>query len=1230
MVGDSRLLTFKRIALSFAVLLAAVAVAGKLAAAASSEGPSASFTYSPTSPSSGEDISFNSTSSDDGTLTQLQWEFDDGNSTEGAAVNHAYEIPGVYTVQLTVTDDEGLSNTAQDTITVQNREPSADFRWSPDSPQVDETVFFTSDASDPEDRIEAEKWDLDNDGLYDDHTGSSASRSFSAGGSYTISLLVEDRDGGTSTISRTVDVIDPPNQNPNANFTFSPSSPQILQTVTFDSTSTDSDGSIATMEWDFDNDGLYDDATGDKPTRTFFLAGTYTIGLLVTDNEGGTDTVTKNVTVSTAPNDPPVAAFHFAPSSPNTNEQVTFTSDATDDGSVALEEWDFENDGTYDTTGSQAQHSYPTAGSYTVKLRVTDDQGVSTSATRTVNVTEPPNDPPTAAFNFSPSSPKANELVTFTSNSSDDGAIASTEWDFTNDGTFDASGTSVQHAYAVPKTHTVRLRVTDDKGVSRETTKQVTVPNQAPVADFSFAPSSPAKGETVNFSSLATDPEGRIQSVTWDLNGDNQFTDATGPTADRAFTSIGDHVVRVKVLDQDGGSDTAAKTITVQGQDPIASFDIAPASPLTGEVVTFTSTASDPDGLIAEVDWDTDNDGSFDDGSDVQTERSYSTASTRTVRLRVRDDDGLTAIASRQFAVQPRPNVRPLAAIDAPTAAVKGQQVTFDSVSTDSDGTITKTEWDLGVDGTIDFTGDPYKKTFTTAGPQLVRLKVTDNSGATDTVTHQIVIGGNAAPGANFTTTPANPLSGQEVKFTSTSTDSDGSIASIAWDLDNDGNFDDGSKVEMRKTFLLPGPQVIRLRAVDNDGDFDVHEVTINVINRAPVPVINALPNAPQTLELVTFQAGGTDPDGSIVSAVWDLDGDNSYETAGTGMTATRSFLKKGSYTVRVRVADNLGLTATATMVLTVANRLPVATFTHAPGSPNPRELITMTSTSTDLDGTISQIQWDTDNDGAFDDATGTSASRTFTTSGNKTVRMRVVDNDGGEAIGSQTIVVGNRAPVASFDFRPGVPIAEQQVTFFSTSDDPDKNIESVEWDLDGDGSFESGGTSVARSYPTGSFNVSVRVTDTEGAFSIATQTIVVSSPPPATAAPQISSEGPQLRLLNPFPLVRIAGRIGRSGTRFRVLSVSAPAGATVTVRCRGRGCPFKASSRSATASRQVRIRKLERRLLRAGASIRIFVTKPGAIGKYTSIRIRGGKPPRRSDRCLMPDNNTKPVKCPS
>jgi hypothetical protein len=102
------------------------------------------------------------------------------------------------------------------------------------------------------------------------------------------------------------------------------------------------------------------------------------------------------------------------------------------------------------------------------------------------------------------------------------------------------------------------------------------------------------------------------------------------------------------------------------------------------------------------------------------------------------------------------------------------------------------------------------------------------------------------------------------------------------------------------------------------------------------------------------------------------------------------------------------------------------------------------------------------------------------------------------------------------------------------------------------------------------------------------------------------------------------------------VLTVDAPNGATVTVRCSGRGCPFTKSTRAARAgerlayaARKLRIRKLERRLLRAGVTIKIFVTQAGAIGKYTSIKIRSGKPPRRTDRCLMP-GSMRPTQCQS
>ena len=66
MVGVFGLLTPRRILLAFAVLLIAAGVAGRFAVAAESVGPSASFTFDPGAPSSGDQITFTSTASDDG------------------------------------------------------------------------------------------------------------------------------------------------------------------------------------------------------------------------------------------------------------------------------------------------------------------------------------------------------------------------------------------------------------------------------------------------------------------------------------------------------------------------------------------------------------------------------------------------------------------------------------------------------------------------------------------------------------------------------------------------------------------------------------------------------------------------------------------------------------------------------------------------------------------------------------------------------------------------------------------------------------------------------------------------------------------------------------------------------------------------------------------------------------------------------------------------------------
>jgi hypothetical protein len=44
---------------------------------------------------------------------------------------------------------------------------------------------------------------------------------------------------------------------------------------------------------------------------------------------------------------------------------------------------------------------------------------------------------------------------------------------------------------------------------------------------------------------------------------------------------------------------------------------------------------------------------------------------------------------------------------------------------------------------------------------------------------------------------------------------------------------------------------------------------------------------------------------------------------------------------------------------------------------------------------------------------------------------------------------------------------------------------------------------------------------------------------------------------------------------------------------------------------------------------VKIFITRDGSVGKFTSVKIRGRKPPLRTDRCLMP-GQMRPVQCPS
>ena len=408
----------------------------------------------------------------------------------------------------------------------------------------------------------------------------------------------------------------------------------------------------------------------------------------------------------------------------------------------------------------------------------------------------------------------------------------------------------------------------------------------------------------------------------------------------------------------------------------------------------------------------------------------------------------------------------------------------------------------------------------------------------------------------------------------------------------------------------------------------------------------------------VTFTSASTDADvGDVLTETWDIGGDGTVD--GTGPSPQLTFPTVGPTTVVLTVTDAAGETGTVTQPATVLNpnAPPAASFTVAPAALVTGRAVTFTSTSTDADGTITNFAWDFDGNGV-NDANGQTTTHAYTTAGVFPARLTVTDNRGATAPATvQITVAANQSPLATFGFTPSTPAPGQTVTFASQASDPDGPPPALAWDLDNDGAFDDGtGATASLTFRTaGSVTVAHQATDDSGASTIAFQTVPVREPPslfdgsggsgPSATSPGATRSSPSPRpaagtatrgststsarlLMSPFPIVRIRGQARGARVSLNLVSVRAPRGATVLVRCKGRGCPpRRAQKRSRSGARAVRMRSLERNYA-PGAVLEVYVSLRGRVGKYVRFRIRRGAAPARRDLCLPP-RGTRPISCP-
>jgi len=241
-------------------------------------------------------------------------------------------------------------------------------------------------------------------------------------------------------------------------------------------------------------------------------------------------------------------------------------------------QWDLNGNGTYETSGRSVSRTYTSPGQVTVRMSAnrTGDGLPAVVVTRSITVRVDPG--PAAAFGVAPAVPLPSQDVTLSSTSlPSQGSIVAGDWDLDGDGAFDDAQGAVAHtSFASPGLHPVRLRVRQTNGRTAVRELDVRV-NAAPAAGFAWSPAAPPAGQFVDLVSTSADPEGPL-TLSWDLDGDGLFGDASGAKVRQPFGAPGAYNVGLRVTDSDGAVSTVRHRVVVLAPAVTPSGPLPPAA----------------------------------------------------------------------------------------------------------------------------------------------------------------------------------------------------------------------------------------------------------------------------------------------------------------------------------------------------------------------------------------------------------------------------------------------------------------------------------------------------------------------------------------------------------------------------------------------------------------------------------------------------------------------------
>ncbi|WP_255196397.1 PKD domain-containing protein [Halorarius litoreus] len=833
-------------------------------------------------------------------------------------------------------------------------------------------------------------------------------------------------------------------------------------------------------------------------------------------NQNSVPTQATGGTIDTVDTVPPTANATVQKTTVNVSEDVAFhAADSTDNHRIDSYEWDFDGDGTADATGSQVSTSFDSTGTKTVAVTVTDADGNTDTDTVDVQVVDEVD--PTAAVTATTTTVELGDPVTLDgSDSTDNDAVASYEWDFTDDGTVDETTTSpsVDYTYGDRGTFTANLTVVDPSGNTDTATVQVTVEDTT-TPSVSVAPNTTEQtlGAPVEFDASGTTDNGAVASYAWDFDEDGQIEQNTiDPVVTHTFDTRGTYNVSVTATDEAGnsGTGTAATVSIVDGTAPIAVVEGPEGALNVSEAGTFDASNSTDNTEIDSYEW------TFGDGSSatgVTVDHAYDAKGNYTVTLTVTDVDGNTDTASTSIEVGDGVPPSASATVNRTSAGLNVTTVSFDASGSSDNDAIASYEWDFDGDGAVETTTTAATTTYVypATGTFTPEVTVVDASGNTDTATTaDVTVADTTAPDASATVNATDVFLTDTVGFDASQSTDNGQIVAYRWDVDGDGTVDaTTSSPTYVHSYDARGSYTPTVRVVDAaNNSATATMATVNVTDGTPPEAAVATPSRTVDVNVTTtFDASPSTDNTQIDSYAWAF-GDGS---SATGVTFDHAYDAKGNYTVTLTVTDVDGNTNTTTASVAVVDRVaPTATATvNRTSAELNRTTVAFDASGSSDNDAVDSYEWDFDGDDTVDETTTSpTTTHVFAATGTFTPEVTVVDASGNTdtATTSDVTVSDTIAPTPAIT-GPQPAVVNITSTFDASNTTDNGPIASYEWDFDGDGTTNAttADPTADTVYTVPDRTLTVTVTVTDEAGNTATTEMTVNT----TRAPGVSVVDP-------------------------------------------------------------------------------------------------------------------------